>query len=201
MRTGILFILSGPSGAGKSTLLESVETERDFVYSVSCTTRLPRPGEEDGKEYHFMSEEEFVERIENKEFLEHAMVHGHRYGTLRATVLDNLSKGIDVLLDIDIQGAAMVRACGGGEFSKLIADVFITPPSIEVLRARLKKRATETKESLALRLKNAAHEMKCWSDYRYTILSSTREEDLRQFRAIMTAERCLSQRLHLENEI
>ena len=200
MRTGILFILSGPSGAGKSTLLESLETERDFVYSVSCTTRLPRPGEVDGKDYQFMSEEDFVQHIENKEFLEHAMVHGHRYGTLRATVLDNLSTGIDVLLDIDIQGAAMVRACGGGEFSKLIADVFITPPSIEVLRARLKKRATETKESLALRLKNATHEMKCWSDYRYTILSTTREEDVRQFRAIMTAERSLSQRLNLEYE-
>ena len=94
----------------------------------------------------------------------------------------------------------MVRSCGGGEFNKLIADIFITPPSIEVLRARLKKRATESKESLGLRLKNAVNEMKCWSDYRYTILSSTPEEDLRQFKAIMTAERCLSKRLNLEDE-
>ena len=200
MRHGILFIISGPSGAGKTTLLESLEANRDFVYSVSCTTRSPRPGEIDGKDYHFMTESEFRERVEKNEFLEHATVHGHFYGTLRETVLGNLSKGVDLLLDIDIQGAAMVRACGGGEFSKYIADIFITPPSIEVLKSRLKKRGTESRESLLLRLKNAINEMKCWSDYRYTILSSTPEEDLRQFQAIITAERCLSGRLNLEYE-
>ena len=201
-RLGILFILSGPSGAGKSTLLESLDANRDFEYSVSCTTRAPRPGEVDGRDYHFMSEAEFRRRLERNEFLEHARVHGNEYGTLREAVMGHLSKGVDVLLDIDIQGAAMVRAYGGGEFRSHLADVFITPPGIDVLRARLKKRATETGEALALRLKNATLEMRCWSDYRYTILSSTPAEDHRQFRAIMDAERCVSARLNLniENE-
>jgi guanylate kinase len=197
-RHGILFILSGPSGAGKTTLLESLETNRDFVYSVSCTTRPPRPGETDGEDYHFMTEPEFRRRLVNHEFLEHALVHGNHYGTLRETVMGNLAKGVDVLLDLDIQGAAGIRAFGGSEFVGHIADVFITPPSLEVLQTRLKKRATETEESLALRLKNAADEMRHWRDYRYTILSTTPAEDHRRFRAIMDAERCLSKRLNLK---
>lgn len=197
---GILFILSGPSGAGKTTLLESLEANRDFVYSVSCTTRAPRPGEIDGRDYHFMTGEEFRRRLDQNEFLEHALVHGNYYGTLREAVMNHLAKGVDVLLDIDIQGAAMVRAHGDGEFLDHIADVFITPPGIDVLRARLKKRATETGESLALRLKNATEEMRCWRAYRYTILSTTPEEDCRRFRAIMDAERSFSRRLNLKIE-
>ncbi|MEI8341495.1 MAG: guanylate kinase, partial [Verrucomicrobiota bacterium] len=141
-RHGILFILSGPSGAGKSTLLESLDANRDFEYSVSCTTRAPRPGEIDGEDYHFMTEPEFRRRLEHNEFLEHAQVHGNYYGTLREAVMGHLAKGVDVLLDIDIQGAAMVRAYGDGEFRDHIADVFITPPGLAVLQARLKKRAT-----------------------------------------------------------
>jgi len=197
-RHGILFVLSGPSGAGKTTLLESLEPGRDFMYSVSCTTRAPRPGETDGVDYHFMTEPEFRRRLGQHEFLEHALVHGHHYGTLRETVMGNLAKGVDVLLDIDIQGAARIRAYGDGEFGAHLADVFITPPSLDVLRARLKKRATETEEALALRLKNAEDEMRHWRDYRYTILSTTPAEDHRQFRAIMDAERCLSKRLNLK---
>jgi len=199
-RHGILFILSGPSGAGKTTLLESLDANRDFEYSVSCTTRAPRPGEIDGVDYHFMTESDFRRRLAKHEFLEHAQVHGNHYGTLREAVMGHLTKGVDVLLDIDIQGAAMVRAYGGGEFRNHIADVFITPPGLEVLQARLKKRATETAEALALRLKNATNEMRHWSDYRYTILSTTPAEDHRQFRAIMDAERCLSRRLNLKIE-
>jgi guanylate kinase len=199
-RHGILFILSGPSGAGKTTLLEALEKNRDFVYSVSCTTRAPRPGEIDGEDYHFMPESEFQRRLDAGEFLEHARVHGNHYGTLRETVMQNLAQGVDLLLDIDIQGAAMVREYGNGEFRDHIADVFITPPNMEILRNRLKKRATETPEALALRLKNAADEMRRWREYRYTILSTTPEEDHCQFRAIMQTERCLSRRLNLEIE-
>lgn len=199
-RHGILFILSGPSGAGKTTLLESLDKNRDFAYSVSCTTRAPRPGEIDGEDYHFMSESEFQRRLAGNEFLEHALVHGNHYGTLRETVMQNLSRGVDVLLDIDIQGAVMVREYGGGEFRDHIADVFITPPGLDILRVRLKKRATETPETLALRLKNATEEMRRWREYRYTILSTTPEEDHRQFRAVMQAERSLSRRLNLELE-
>jgi len=199
-RHGILFILSGPSGAGKTTLLESLEKNRDFVYSVSCTTRAPRPGEIDGEDYHFMQEAEFQQRLANHEFLEHALVHGNHYGTLRESVMQNLAQGVDVLLDIDIQGAAKVREYRGGEFLTHIADVFLTPPNLDILRIRLNKRATESPESLALRLKNATEEMRRWREYRYTILSTTPEEDHRQFRAIMDAERCLSRRLKLEIE-
>ena len=199
-RQGILFILSGPSGAGKTTLLESLDAGRDFVYSVSCTTRAPRPDEVDGEDYHFMPEPEFRRRLENNEFLEHALVHGNYYGTLRETVTRSLADGVDVLLDIDIQGAAMVREHGCGMLRDHIADVFITPPSVEILRSRLNKRATESAEALALRLKNATEEIRRRCDYRYTILSTTPEEDHRQFRAIMHAERCLSRRMHLETD-
>jgi guanylate kinase len=147
-----------------------------------------------------MSADEFRRRLEANEFLEHATVHGNSYGTLRAAVMEQLAKGVDVLLDIDIQGAAKVRAFNNGEFLPHIADVFITPPSLEVLRARLAKRATESPEALALRLKNAAGEMSRWRDYRYTILSTTPAEDHRLFRAIMDAERCLGKRLNLNLE-
>jgi len=199
-RQGILFILSGPSGAGKSTLLGALDKNRDFVFSISCTTRAPRPGEVNGKDYHFMQEDEFQKRLANHEFLEHALVHGNHYGTLRETLMKNLEQGVDVLLDIDIQGAAKVREYRGGEFLSHIADVFLTPPDTGILRKRLAGRATETPEALALRLRNAIGEMSHWKDYRYTILSTTPEEDHRQFRAIMDAERCISRRLNLELE-
>ena len=196
-RRGILFILSGPSGSGKTTLLEGLQQDADFVYSVSCTTRQPRPGEIDGHDYHFMSEAEFRERLERKEFLEHALVHGNHYGTLREKVMQNLDRGIDVMMDVDTQGAAMIRAHGDGSLRDDIADVFLTTPDFETLRRRLTKRGTESPESLALRLKNAHAEMKRWREYRYTILSGSAAEDLQNFRAIMRAERCSSSRLLL----
>src|SRR6187200_1487146 len=108
-RHGILFVISAPSGAGKSTLLNSVRQTPDFIYSVSCTTRAPRPGEIPGEDYHFISESEFTRRLAEGEFLEHAHVHGHYYGTRRAAVLEHLDAGVDVLIDIDVQGARTIR--------------------------------------------------------------------------------------------
>jgi len=197
-RRGILFVVSAPSGAGKTTLCNALRQTTDFVYSVSCTTRGARPGEIDGEDYFFLSKEEFARRVREGEFLEYAMVHGHSYGTLRSTVLNHLNQGVDVLLDIDIQGAAAIRACTDPQIIDALADVFIMPPSLDELHHRLLKRATETQEQIDIRLRNAAAEMKNWRLYRYAIISGSVEEDLGKFRAIMRAERYLSRRLLLD---
>ena len=196
-RRGILFIVSAPSGAGKSTLLNALRPTAGFVYSVSCTTRAPRPGEADGEDYHFITRTEFQMRINAGDFLEYAEVHGNFYGTLRSSVIAQLEAGTDVLIDIDTQGAASIRANGGALIHDLLADVFIMPPNIDELRRRLLKRGTETPEQIEIRLGNATHEMEAWRDYRYTIITGSVEEDLTKFRAIMRAERYLSRRLTL----
>jgi guanylate kinase len=196
-RQGILFVISGPSGAGKSTLLEGLRSTQDFVYSVSCTTRRPRAGEKDGADYHFMSEEEFLRRAENGEFIEHASVHGARYGTLRETVMQHLRQGVDVLLDIDTQGADMIRHHDNGSLRSYLADVFITPESTGELRRRLLNRGTESEEQLQVRLANATREMERWREYRYIIISTTIGGDLENFRSIMRAERHRTRRLSL----
>lgn len=197
-RKGILFILSAPSGAGKTTLRNMLKQTPDFVYSVSCTTRKPRPGEVDGEDYYFLEEADFLKRVERGEFLEHAKVHGNHYGTLRETVVASLDRGIDVLLDVDVQGAAMIRATKYGNIRESIADVFLMPASMEELKRRLAKRGTETPEQLETRLRNAAAEMAARRDYRYTLISGTPEEDFTNFRAIMLAERFVSRRLSLD---
>ncbi|MBA3960517.1 MAG: guanylate kinase [Chthoniobacterales bacterium] len=196
-RYGILFVVSAPSGAGKSTLCDALRQTRDFVYSVSCTTRPPRAGEIDGEDYHFLSEAEFAERLTAGEFLEHANVHGKFYGTLRDPILKNLHDGVDVLIDIDTQGAATIRGYDDVFVRQALADVFILPPDLEELRRRLTKRGTETPAQIEVRLVTAAREMELWRDYRYTIISKSIEEDLQKFRNIMGAERYLSTRLVL----
>jgi len=196
--SGILFILSAPSGAGKSTLLAAVRETVDFAYSISCTTRGPRPGELDGRDYHFLTETEFAQREQLGEFLEHAEVHGHRYGTPIGPVVEALEAGRDMLLDIDIAGAAQVRRCEHPTIREALCDIFLMPPSLEELRRRLEHRATEPEEQIALRLRNAHAEMQAWKDYKYTLVSRSREEDPRLFRAIMEAEHTLSRRQRIE---
>jgi guanylate kinase len=194
-RYGILFVISAPSGAGKTTLCDAVRQTPDFVYSVSCTTRPPRAGEIDGEDYQFLTEADFLARVKGGEFLEHAKVHEHYYGTLQKPLVKNLKNGIDVLIDIDTQGAAAIRNCGDEFIRRALSDVFIMPPDLEELRRRLTKRGSETPKQIELRLRNAAREMKLWRDYRYTIISQSMEEDLQKFRHIMGAERYLSRRL------
>ncbi|HEY2713466.1 MAG TPA: guanylate kinase [Chthoniobacterales bacterium] len=194
-RYGILFVVSAPSGAGKTTLCDALRQTSDFVYSVSCTTRTPRAGEINGEDYHFLSEKDFLARAEAGEFLEYAEVHGKYYGTLRDPILSNLQKGVDVLIDIDTQGAAAIRAYDDAFVRQALADVFIMPPDLEELRRRLTKRGTETGTQIEVRLQTAAREMELWRDYRYTIISRSMEEDLQKFRQIMGAERILSSRL------
>lgn len=199
-RRGILFVISAPSGGGKSTLLNLLKPTRDFVYSISCTTRPPRPGEENGREYYFVSPEEFEQRVKVGDFLEHARVHNHRYGTLRETVMQTLDAGDDVLIDVDVQGAAAIRHNAGGEIKQSLVDVFLMPASLQELRRRLLKRGTESTEQLELRLRNAVAEMSEWPSYRYVILSGEPQDDLVNFRAIMTAERMRSHRLNFSGE-
>jgi guanylate kinase len=194
-RRGILFVVSAPSGAGKTTLVERIRRTPNLFYSVSCTTRAPRAGEIDGQDYQFLSDADFRERIEKGDFLEHAQVHRDHYGTLREPVVTNLKSGKDVLIDIDTQGAAVIRNCGDPVIRDALADVFIMPPDLEELRKRLLKRGTETAEQIDSRLATAAREMEHWRDYRYTIISGSVEEDLQRFRQIMEAESYLSRRL------
>jgi guanylate kinase len=194
-RSGILFVISAPSGAGKTTLVEAVRKTSDLFYSVSCTTRAPRSGETDGGDYQFLADMDFRRKLKAGDFLEHAQVHGDFYGTLREPVLTNLKNGVDVLIDIDTQGAAIIRHSADPIIRQALADVFIMPPDLDELRRRLRKRGTETEEQIERRLETAAREMELWRDYRYTIISGSVEEDLAKFRCIMAAEGYLSGRM------
>ena len=134
-------------------------------------------------------------RLQGGEFLEHAKVHNHHYGTLRKPLIANLQNGVDVLIDVDIQGAAAIRASNNQIIQQALCDVFIMPPDLDELRRRLTKRGTETADQIDLRIATAAREMTLWRDYRYTIISKSMEQDLQKFRHIMGAERYLSRRL------
>ena len=194
-RSGILFVISAPSGAGKTTLVEAVRKTSDLFYSISCTTRAPRSGETDAEDYQFLSDADFRGKVGAGDFLEHAQVHGDFYGTLREPVLTNVKNGVDVLIDIDTQGAATIRNCADPVIRQALTDVFIMPPDLDELRQRLRKRCTETEEQIKRRLETATREMELWRDYRYTIISGSVEEDLEKFRCIMAAENYLSRRL------
>ena len=191
-RLGMLIVVSGASGAGKATLCRKACADGRAVFSVSCTTRPPRPGEVDGKDYFFLTEEDFLARVDRGELFEYARVHNRWYGTLKSYVSENLRRGMDVLMDIDVQGAAQVRGCEDELVEKCLTDIFVMPPSLEELRARLSGRGTDSAEVVELRLKNAEAEMKHWRDYRYCLVSDTRESDEARFRAILEAERMRS---------
>lgn len=169
------------------------------MYSVSCTTRPIRPGEVDGEDYFFISKAEFEKRTQGGGMLETADVYGHYYGTPKQPVLAHLAAGRDVLLDIDVQGARQIRASRDAKIKEALADIFIMPPDLGELRRRLEGRGTESAKQIATRIQAADGEMADWKSYRYTILSSSMEEDLIKFRAIIRAERYLSRRLDLHN--
>jgi len=188
-RLGQLIVVSGPSGTGKTTLCRKACDDGLAVFSVSCTTRQPRPGEVDGKDYFFLEEGDFLTRVEQGELFEHARVHDRWYGTLKSHVYENLRRGIDVLLDIDVQGAIQVRSCQDELVHRCLLDLFILPPSLEELRNRLAGRATEDAAAFELRMKNAEAEMEHWRDYQHVLISDTRESDNARFRALLTAGR------------
>jgi guanylate kinase len=147
--------------------------------------------------YHFLSHADFLAKLADRDFLEHAQVHGDYYGTLCKPVLSNLKNGVDVLIDIDTQGAATIRNSEDPIVRQALADIFIMPPDVEELRKRLIKRGTETPQQIEVRLATAAREMELWRDYRYTIISGSVDEDLENVRNVMSAEMFLSRRLTL----
>ncbi len=166
-KQGLLFIVSAPSGAGKSTLCQAVlQWFPDLVYSVSFTTRPPRAGEQPGREYHFISREEFEKGIAEGRWAESARVHDHYYGTSAGFLDRELAAGRDVLLDIDVQGTRQILK----RFPQAIT-VFIMPPSIEILESRLRGRGTDSDQAVALRLANARQEMAHMGTYRHVILN------------------------------
>lgn len=188
-RTGILLVVSGPSGSGKTTLCRRLADAGEVRYSISCTTRPPRPGEENGRDYHFLSKEDFHRQLEAGAFLEHAEVHGNFYGSLKSEVISHLQNGIDVVMDIDVQGAEQVRECQDADIRRAFVDLFVMPPNEEELHARLAGRGTDSEDVIALRMTNALEEMRHWPRYAYRLVSSTREDDYARFLALVTAER------------
>lgn len=193
--SGLLCVVSGPSGSGKTTLCRAACAAEGAHYSISATTRPIRPGEENGRDYHFLTEEDFLQRVEAGAFLEHASVFGRHYGTLKEEVLPRLARGQDVLMDLDVQGAAMLRAHPDALVRNAHFDVFLVPPIMEELQARLAGRHTDSPETQTRRLAAAMEEIAHWPAYQYTLWSSSREADLTQFRGLLAAERLRSRRL------
>jgi guanylate kinase len=190
--TGRLFVISAPSGAGKTTILKRVMGALSgLAFSVSHTTRLPRPGERDGVDYHYVSKDVFVSMIKQGLFLEHAEVHDNYYGTSSAAIDLQLKTGADVILDIDVQGAAILRKSGQFEAT----HIFISPPDLTELERRLRGRGTESDEIIAVRLKNAKLEMSAAAQYEYLIINDSLEEATSLLLSIILAERARAHRL------
>ncbi|TNE57450.1 MAG: guanylate kinase [Alphaproteobacteria bacterium] len=185
-RRGLMFVLSSPSGAGKSTLARSLlEGDGDITMSVSVTTRPIRPGEVEGKDYCFVSREDFGLMVNRDELLEHAKVFDHYYGTPAGPVEDALAEGRDVLFDIDWQGAQQLTQAAGDDLVK----VFILPPSRQTLEERLFTRAQDSAEVVAGRMAKANDEMSHWAEYDYVIINADLETAKRQVRGILESER------------
>ena len=192
MTAGRLFVVSAPSGAGKTTLLKKVMVEvPGVVFSISHTTRAPRLGEQDGIDYHFVSRDEFLTMIDQDLFLEYAEVHNNLYGTSIGAIGEQLEEGLDVILDVDVQGAAILR----GKKQLDATHIFISPPNLTELERRLRGRGTESEDIIQLRLKNAAIEMRAAIEYEYLIINEEIDEAAYLLAAIIVAERARAHRL------
>ena len=191
---GKLIVISGPSGSGKSTVVnKAIQGRKDMCFSTSVTTRSPRPGEVDGKDYFFIDPQRFQEMVDRDELLEHAQYVAHSYGTPRAFVEQKLNEGLNVILDIEVQGARQVR-----EKMKEAVLIFIVPPSLEELRRRLVNRGTDAADVIEARLQRASEELKEADLYDYLIINDDLETAAREFTSILTAEHCrVPHRIHL----
>lgn len=186
-RRGLLIILSSPSGAGKSTLAQRLRAwDPSIRFSVSATTRAPRPGEVDGREYHFVTEPEFRRLVREGEMLEHAHVFGNFYGSPRAPVQAAIEAGADVLFDIDWQGAQQIR---NSSLQEHVLSIFLLPPSIAALRARLASRGQDTPETIARRMQRSWDEISHWDGYDYVLVNDDLDATEQRLRTIVAAER------------
>jgi len=190
---GIIFIVSAPSGAGKTTLCtELSQRVPNLSRSISHTTRAPRPGERHGEDYYFVTDDKFDEMVEKNEFLEWADVHGHRYGTGRDRVMELVNQGQDILLNIDCQGAMHLKKKGvDGVF------IYVLPPSLEALKARLLERKSDPPEEVARRLRKAREEVWSYREYYYLIVNDQVDQALNELEAIVLAERRKMKRMNL----
>jgi guanylate kinase len=194
----LLIVLSAPSGGGKTTLARKLLAGNpSLTRAVTCTTRAPRKGEKDGVDYYFLDAGSFLKRVQAGNFLEHATVFGNSYGTLKSEILGKLRQGRDVLLVVDVQGAATIRerAQEDGELKQTLVQVFLTPPSLEILEARLKRRGTDSPAVIQKRLGVARQEIAQWKNFDYLIISTSIKEDLRRMQAVLESEKMRVKRL------
>jgi guanylate kinase len=186
MQKGAILVLSGPSGAGKSTIINAESSEiGEYYFSISTTTRSPREGEKHGREYFFVSREEFEEDIKAGNFLEYAQVHGNYYGTSLKPVREALDAGKLVIFDIDVQGHRLVRA----KMNDITTSAFITPPTLKELEKRLRDRSTDSEEVIGKRIENAKEEIRAVGEYDFTNINDTVEEAAREFVIVAKAAR------------
>ena len=192
MRRGLLIILSSPSGAGKSTLARRLMAwDPNISFSVSATTRAPRPGETDGREYHFRTRAEFQKMVDAQQMLEHAEVFGNLYGTPKAPVESALMAGYDTLFDIDWQGGQQIRISGLG---RDVVSIFVLPPSIAALEERLRGRAQDSDDTIAERMAKSRDEISHWAEYDYVLVNHDVTQAENELRTILMAERMRRER-------
>jgi guanylate kinase len=194
----LLVLISAPSGGGKTTLCQHLLAARpEITRAVTCTTRPPRAGERNGADYYFLDAGSFLKRVQAGNFLEHATVYGNNYGTLKAEVLGKLRHGKDVLLNVDVQGAATIRekAQEVPELKRALVSVFLTPPSLSIVEERLRKRGTDSPAVIQMRLGVARQEIAHWRHFDYLLLSASIDEDMRRMMAIIEAEKLRSVRV------
>jgi guanylate kinase len=193
----LMFLISAPSGAGKTTLCTNLlEASSNLRRVITCTTRPPRAGEQDGVDYHFLDPATFLRRVQSGHCLEHASVYGNSYGTLKSEVAEKLDQGFELLINVDVQGAASIRKAAGTDpaLGRALVTIFLTPPSMEILEQRLRTRAADPDDVIRRRLTMARQEAAQWRHFDYLLLSGTPEEDTRRALAIMEAERMRCQR-------
>ncbi len=195
----LLILISAPSGGGKTTLCDLLlQSRKEMTRAITCTTRAPRPGEKNGVDYYFFTAAEFLKRVQAGNFLEHATVYCNSYGLLKSELLGKLRAGKDVLLNVDVQGAATIRAAAMGEpeLREALVTVFLTPASVEVLEQRLKKRNSDPAAAIQKRLAVAKQEVSQWKNFDYLLISTSKSEDLRRALAIVETEKMRVARSH-----